>query len=133
MARLRSCVALAGLLACCSAALGEDLSGYSGDALYHRFCASCHGPTAQGDGPVAPALKVMVPDLTRIAKRHGGVFPEQQVRRIIDGRTVQPPHGARDMPVWGYEFGTALGKDATQTPEKLIERLTQYLRSIQVK
>jgi hypothetical protein len=133
MVRLRNFVALTALLACCCASPAEDLSGYSGDALYHRFCASCHGPKAEGDGPVAPALKVMVPDLTRIAKRHAGVFPEDQVRRIIDGRTVQPPHGARDMPVWGYEFGAALGKDSTQTPEKLIERLTQYLRSIQVK
>ncbi len=111
----------------------EDLADYSGAALYQRFCASCHGKGAQGDGPVAPTLRIMVPDLTRIARRHGGQFPRDQVNRIIDGREVQPPHGSRTMPVWGYEFQTASSGEAHQAPADLIQRLTDYLESIQVK
>jgi hypothetical protein len=43
----------------------------------------------------------MVPDLTLLARRHGGTFPEDEVRKIIDGRTTLPPHGSREMSVWG--------------------------------
>ena len=111
----------------------EDLSGYKGAQLYQRFCASCHGIQGFGDGPVASSIKSMVPDLTRIAKRHGGVFPAEQLRRIIDGRDVQPPHGTREMPVWGYEFRRAQVSDSSesQSADELIGRLVDYLRSIQ--
>jgi mono/diheme cytochrome c family protein len=111
----------------------EDLSAYNGGQLYQRFCASCHGVRGSGDGSVAPSLKIMVPDLTRIAKRHGGDFPADLVRRIIDGRAVQVPHGTREMPVWGYEFRNAGTGDkaAGSTADELVNRLLDYLRSIQ--
>ena len=111
----------------------ENLSGYSGAELYQRFCASCHGLRGLGDGPVADSLKVMVPDLTRIAKRHGGTFPAEQIRRIIDGRTVRPPHGTREMPVWGYEFRSAGASDQASavSADELVGRLLDYVRSMQ--
>jgi mono/diheme cytochrome c family protein len=115
----------------------QDFSGYTGAQLYKRFCASCHGDQARGDGPVAKSLNVEVPDLTRIAHRHGGVFPAEQISKIIDGRKTLPPHGSRDMPVWGFEFNRddqgAAPADAQRRTEDLIARLTEYLRSIQVK
>ena len=95
------------LLPMCGGA--EDLAAYNSAQLYQRFCASCHGTGGFGDGPVAPSLKVMVPDLTRLAKRRGGEFPDDLVLRIIDGRAIQVPHGTREMPVWGYEFRRAAG------------------------
>jgi mono/diheme cytochrome c family protein len=110
----------------------EELSGYSGAQLYRRFCASCHGPDAHGDGPVAASLRVLVPDLTLLANRHGGTFPADQVRKIVDGRTVQPPHGSRDMPVWGTEFQAAAPPGSDQrNGDDLIDRLVDYLRGIQ--
>jgi mono/diheme cytochrome c family protein len=111
----------------------EDLSSYNGAQLYRRFCASCHGARGLGDGSVAPSLKIMVPDLTRIAKRRGGEFPDDLVRRIIDGRAVQVPHGTRDMPVWGYEFrqAGAGSADAGASADELVNRLLDYVRSIQ--
>jgi mono/diheme cytochrome c family protein len=116
------------------AARADDFSNYSGAQLYKRFCASCHGDTGHGDGRVAASLKVMVPDLTRIARRHGGEFPQDQVRKIIDGRTTLPPHGARDMPVWGFEFlaqsGTA--PDPQARTNELVQRLTDHVRSLQM-
>jgi mono/diheme cytochrome c family protein len=110
-----------------------DLSSYTGEQLFIRFCASCHGSTATGDGPVAPELKAIVPDLTRIAKRQGGKFPAERIHQIIDGRLTRPPHGARDMPVWGWEFLTADGDSpaARQRAEELITRMVTHLRTIQ--
>ena len=73
------------LVASCPA---EELSGYSGAQLYQRFCASCHGTRGLGDGPVAPSINSIVPDLTQITRRHGGDFPSEQLRRL---RTEAPP------------------------------------------
>ena len=57
-----------------------------GAELFVTYCASCHGVDALGDGPVAPALRAPLPDLTRIAERSGGVFPESSIAMKIDGR-----------------------------------------------
>ena len=110
--------------------LAQDLS--SGAGLYQAYCASCHGAAGHGDGPVASSLKVQVPDLTRIVARQGH-FPTEQIRRIIDGRTTLPPHGSRNMPVWGREFrSAAIGvPPQTQPVDKLIDMLVGYVRSIQ--
>jgi hypothetical protein len=70
--------------------------------------------------------------LTLLANRHGGAFPAEQVRKIIDGRAVRPPHGPRDMPVWGTEFQMASPSGADQrSSDNLIDRLVEYLRAIQ--
>lgn len=112
----------------------DPLLGYSGPQLYQRFCASCHGPQGYGDGPVAATLKVMVPDLTRIARRQqNGEFPEERIREIVDGRAVLPAHGLRDMPVWGYELEAQAPPDqpGRAAAQGLIDKLVAYLRSIQ--
>lgn len=116
------------------AALAEDLSGYSGAQLFQRFCASCHGKGGQGDGPVAPFFKLLPPDLTQLARRSGGQYPAEKVRRIIDGREVSLPHGAREMPVWGLELALAGGEsaEARKQADRSISLLVEYLRTIQV-
>ena len=117
-------------------ARAQDFSGYTGAELYKRFCSSCHGENARGDGPAAKSFKVEVPDLTRIAHRHGGVFPAEQISKIIDGRRTLPPHGSRQMPVWGFEFNRenqgAGYPDSQRRTDDLIARLTEYLRTIQI-
>lgn len=128
--------AVLGVLGVAGPARADDLApfaGYSGAELYARFCASCHGATARGDGSVAPALRVEVPDLTRIAARNGGRFPEERVREIVDGRAVIPAHGTRYMPVWGYELEAQAPDDAPAraAAQALIDRLVGYLGSIQ--
>jgi len=125
------------LLVVCGLASGGVQAGpyaeYSGRQLYERFCASCHGEAGFGDGAVAPSLKVMVPDLTRMYQRSGGKFPEERVRRIIDGRQVYPVHGTRFMPVWGQELWIEEGasQQADDEVKKMVDRLVDYLRSIQ--
>jgi len=117
----------------CLGAKAEDLSSYSGAGLYRAYCASCHGVDAQGDGPVASSLKVEVPDLTGIARRQRGQFPTDRIRKIIDGRMTVPPHGTREMPVWGQAFraaGAPQSQDETQV-QHLIDLLVAYLQSIQ--
>jgi mono/diheme cytochrome c family protein len=130
-------LALIPLLLACMAADAQDFTGRSGAELYKRFCASCHGDQARGNGPVAKSLKVEVPDLTRIAHRQGGVFPAEQISKIIDGRKTLPPHGSRDMPVWGFEFNRedqgAGAADSQRRTDDLIARLTEYLRTLQLK
>ena len=110
-----------------------SLADYSGEEIYGRFCASCHGDMAQGDGPVARSLGVMVPDLTKITQRYGN-FPTNLIRDTIDGRGARiDAHGSRTMPVWGYEFYVEEGGDVTAQQEmrKTIAKLVDYLRSIQ--
>jgi mono/diheme cytochrome c family protein len=128
--------ALAGILTGSLAlpAAAADFSALSGSELYHRFCASCHGTRGEGDGPVAGSLKIAVPDLTRIAERHRGEFPDNWVYRVIDGQERLFAHGSRDMPVWGIELWREQGADvrAGAKTQAVIDRLVDYLRSLQV-
>ncbi len=127
------CGGLLGTALACGTAVAHDLSGYSGAELYARFCEACHGPQGYGDGPVAAALAVAVPDLTRIARRNDGRFPDDRLREVIDGREVVVAHGTRYMPVWGYEFWVEAGADeaAEQAAAELVGKLVDHLRSIQ--
>jgi len=129
----RALIAVVLSLAAVGSARAQESNAYTGQTLYKTYCASCHGVYGTGNGPVASSLKVEVPDLTRIAARHGGQFPAEQIRKIIDGRTTRPPHGPRDMPVWGDAFRAAGGDDAQaqKRANELIGLLTEYLRSIQ--
>jgi mono/diheme cytochrome c family protein len=109
------------------------LEDYSGAELFDRFCASCHGAEARGDGPVSRSLNVAVPDLTTIAMRYGD-FPAGRIRDVIDGRGIDMrAHGTRTMPVWGYEFWVEEGADvnAQQAVRNAIGLLVEYLRSVQ--
>jgi mono/diheme cytochrome c family protein len=109
------------------------LDDYSGAELFERFCASCHGAGAHGNGPVASTLNVMVPDLTTINARYGE-FPATLIRDVIDGRGIDMrAHGTRTMPVWGYEFWVEEGGDviAQAAVREAIAKLVDYLRSLQ--
>jgi mono/diheme cytochrome c family protein len=109
------------------------LADYSGEELFERFCASCHGVGARGDGPVARSLNVAVPDLTSITVRYGE-FPAARIRDVIDGRGIDTSaHGSRTMPVWGYEFYLEEGADVTaQTAVRdAINRIVEHVRSLQ--
>ena len=114
-------------------ATAADFTSYSGEQLFQRLCASCHGSSAQGDGPVAASLKVAVPNLRELTKRHRGDFPTQKIERIIDGRTVVAPHGTRIMPVWGNELlrSEAGNPEAERDEADLIRKIVEYLRGIQ--
>ena len=107
------------------------INSIRGENLYKAYCASCHGPEAKGNGPMAACLKVAPPDLTRIAARNGGKFPLQRVDRIISGEEPLPSgHGTRAMPVWGPVFSQV---DRDQDLGRVrIDNLARFLRDIQV-
>jgi mono/diheme cytochrome c family protein len=105
-------------------------AGPSGAALFKTYCASCHGTTGRGDGPVAKRLARKPPDLTRLAQRNGGNFDADQLRRVIDGRQPVKGHGRGEMPVWGDAFQGS-DESSAEAVRARIEALVEYLRSIQ--
>lgn len=135
LSRAMATLLLASLAACASnEPQPREISTLSGVELYEQLCSSCHGVTGEGDGPVAPLVKIGVADLTRIAWRDGGEFPTEDVRRTIDGRFARPAHGPRDMPVWGWRFYDSSNTNDAQERARVdatINRLVEYLRSIQ--
>ena len=115
-----------------SADAEESVAAQAGHNLYSEHCEVCHGLRGKGDGPLAEELRVPPADLTTIAKRRGGVFPEVELREIIDGRRHVRAHGVADMPLWG-KFFSQDGADAAheaQVRDK-IDSLVVYLGSIQ--
>jgi mono/diheme cytochrome c family protein len=100
-----------------------------GAQLFHAYCAPCHGADAKGKGPVASALKAPVPDLTLLAKRNRGNFPEVRVRKTITGEEVVAAHGSREMPIWGPILHQ-IEADVDRGNVRL-DNLVKYLRSIQ--
>jgi mono/diheme cytochrome c family protein len=126
-------LAVAALSTACATHPAPSKSATNGAALYQTSCAGCHGADATGNGPITPVIDVRPPDLTRIAARRGGTFPELEVFRIIDGQADLSAHGPRHMPVWGYEF---FGDDpddevAHRQAEQKVDALVAYLHSIQ--
>jgi len=124
-----------GLVACKTTQIdNRPVAALSGVELYQRLCSSCHGVDARGNGPVAPLIKVGVPDLTVLAHRDGGEFPAEDVWGAIDGRWDRRAHGARDMPVWGWRlYDISAGDDVSERArvDSMIYRLVEYLRSVQ--
>lgn len=115
------------------AAAGPDLGeAASGEVIYLRYCAACHGKSMKGDGPVAPGLVKKPIDLTELAKKNGGTFPFDKVAAMIDGRKSTRMHGTPDMPVWGEIFVITTGTDAP-TAESAVNRITHYVWSNQAK
>lgn len=107
---------------------------------FRANCASCHGWSGAGDGPVADVLTVRPPDLTRIAERNGGTFPADAVYKMIDGTDMPKAHGTKQMPVWGLWFVYEAIADSLQTGdtkppvekvEERIKAMVAYLESIQ--
>jgi mono/diheme cytochrome c family protein len=104
----------------------------SGKQTYKRYCAACHGAAARGDGPVAGVLTSPVPDLTTLAKRHGGKFPYDYVMDVLRFGTRFAAHGSSDMPIWGAIFASTDNYDQAAV-RKRIKDLADYLASLQEK
>lgn len=133
-------VLVAGLfgVACFAAAADEVTHGIAlGKQEYQAKCASCHGGSGRGEGPVAELLPRIVPDLTSLADRHGGLFPTQLAWATIDGRSLDDHvQRYRGMPVWGQDFrNEALSSPSYRAPEayagERIGALVDYLVMLQ--
>ena len=106
-----------------------------GKQEYMNSCASCHGESGKGDGPLAELMTVEVPDLTTIKARNDGDFPFQQIFMVVDGRSGVRGHGY-PMPVWGARYraeaGDAYGPyGAEEVVRGRVLSLVYYLQAIQ--
>jgi mono/diheme cytochrome c family protein len=135
--RIGSCVAGMVLVATAAthaqATLPVPQTAPNGSALYRTHCASCHGISARGDGPLGELLVRQPSNLTEIRRRHHGAFPRDLVARIIDGREHVAGHGGPEMPVWGDRFKySGAGADDAAIKQRILA-LVQYLESIQTR
>lgn len=104
-----------------------------GATLYRRNCAVCHGNDAKGgSAPKSGLFTERPPDLTTLAKRHRGKFPEEYVATVLRSGVKLPGHGPAEMPVWGAIFKASAKADEAQVNQR-IAALTAYLKSVQMK
>jgi mono/diheme cytochrome c family protein len=101
-----------------------------GKSLFQEYCAVCHGPGGKGGGPAAPALKTAPGDLTQIARKHGGKFPDERVMRVLQGEESIAAHGSQEMPIWGRVFANMGNVNMGQTR---LHALVQYVEGLQAK
>lgn len=99
----------------------------SGAQMYKDYCAACHGPQGKGNGPASEFLKSPLSDLTTLAQRNHGKYPDAHVQAILRFGTKGHAHGTADMPIWGDLFRSSFH----HAPDARIYSLTSYLASIQ--
>lgn len=112
----------------------------SGEILFINLCASCHGVTGIGNGPVASQLNTKPKDLTTLKQKMGDAFDAKVIKDRIDGRTMPRAHGIPEMPVWGEWFAIqSMSKGRLQEDrdginkdvEKNLDHLAKYILSLQ--
>lgn len=133
----RTVLVTLGVLASAAWVRGQEKPAYNaadaamGGWLFKTYCASCHGKTGLGDGPLAESLRFRPADLTQLARKNKGQFPMDRVRRTIDGRDPVKGHGGPDMPVWGDAFKNSIEAYSEEKVAERLNQLTHFLASIQ--
>ena len=107
-------------------------SSSSGKQLYRRYCAVCHGNDLKGNGPAPPPFQDVPPDLTKLALRHGGKFPDAYVIDVLRHGVVLPAHSPAEMPNWAPDFKAGEGLDDAEVTLR-ITNLKDYIKSAQAK
>lgn len=102
----------------------------SGEEIYLQDCAICHGSDLKGSG-VSLYPYVAPPDLTTLARRRGGKFPEDYFEKVVKNGAVIPAHGPAQMPVWGTDLTIAPWTEAELAQR--IANLTNYVKAQQKK
>jgi len=126
-------ILLAPVAASAQADQPENKQVTTGSEVYRTYCATCHGSSGRGDGPLAASMNRKPANLVEIAKRNGGVFPAEMVFKTIDGRTPVRGHGGPDMPVWGEAFQKSREAGDQERVNSVIKSLVDYIDSIQLR
>ena len=108
----------------------EPTSAASGQVMFKEYCAVCHGTAGRGDGPAANALKKRPADLSQLARKNNGEFPDLHAMGFITGNDVVAAHGTRDMPVWGELF-KSLDPNSQEVVRLRVSNLSEYIKSLQ--
>ncbi len=143
--RVRACFCIAALvcavaLLCVAQDQGKEVkhvpakmtSPASGQEMFNSYCASCHGKDAKGDGPAASALNTPPADLTQLAKKNDGKYPEMKVTSVLRGEAKVVAHGTQEMPVWGPVFWHMSQGHPAEVQQR-IANLNNYIKSLQAK
>lgn len=108
-----------------------------GKQEYVDNCAVCHGNDGKGNGPYREMLQKGAPDLTKMTKNNGGMFPVAKMFETIEGANV-PGHGTREMPIWGHAYRMRAAEyymDSDYNPEVYVRArilaLIEYLSRMQ--
>jgi len=101
-----------------------------GKELYVSYCQICHGLDGE-PGPMAEELKVQPPDMTKIAARNGGTFPNERIFEIIKGEKEVAGHNVDNMPIWGDTFMASEGLESKAEVEQEIRHIVAYLETVQ--
>ncbi len=103
-----------------------------GRASFQRYCASCHGPNADGNGPMASHIRTAPSDLRRLTQRYGKPLDADAIGRYIDGRSEVPVHGRKGMPIWGERFEPEPGEAGAEGRiHPQVRAIVAYLATIQ--
>ena len=104
----------------------------SGAYLYRAFCATCHGETGKGDGPVAELADRRPSDLTVLARHQGGTYPRERVIRILENAEPLPGHEPPAMPNWRNVLRKTEG-DNERVIRQRLEALVDHVATLQQK
>ncbi len=116
------------------AACTPQVPDIRGAGFYAKHCTSCHGRSAQGDGPLAAQYGTPPTNLTLLSQRNGGTFPTEEVMAQVNGYTGR--HQLNGMPEFGQDLDGPTVDWVSETgqiiptPKALLD-LTSYLESIQ--
>ena len=130
------CIWIAVLMLFASTATGVRAET-SGKQDFEQNCSSCHGNDGKGHGETLNVIPgIRPPDLTRLSKNNGGVFPAEEVYQSIDGRSRITAHSRIDMPFWGtrlQEEGKEFTPESEAKVKARISNMVAYIKSIQQK
>ena len=104
----------------------------AGQKYFMRYCASCHGVSGTGDGPVAKSLSKPPGNLRLLSDKFGSPLPAAKLADLIDGRDAVRAHGTAEMPVWGERlYSTGEGERGELGISEVIGKIVAYLDTIQ--
>jgi len=107
----------------------------AGAELFQLHCATCHGATAEGNGPMAAILTLQPADLTALASGNDDVFPVRRAVARIEGTDPLVAHGS-PMPIYAPLFGAWKVRIRDENGDNLptsrpVRDLVDYLTTIQ--
>ena len=116
----------------CSDTTNQNEAMADGNELFQSYCSICHGKYADGRGNMAGRLNTPPMDLTTIAKRRGGNFPDDEIFNIIAGRDKVPGHSTNsDMPAWWDTLKKSEDISKDKEVKQKIKHIVAYLKEIQ--
>ncbi len=109
----------------------KQTSAASGKEMFAQYCAPCHGADGKGNGPAASAMKAPPTDLTQLAKKNNGKYPDGHVAQVLK-QGGPGAHGSAEMPVWGPLF-RSLDKYHDAVVQQRVSNLVNYIEGLQAK